>query len=86
MELQTTKEFRKQKKWSFPGQRMSIGCQIVIENNSIKVTLYKPITEFNDKKVQDFERDQTEKEKDVIILSLKLKEIIFKKLNFSDYL
>lgn len=65
---------------------MSIGCQIVIENNSIKVTLYKPITEFNDKKVQDFERDQTEKEKDVIILSLKLKEIIFKKLNFSDYL
>lgn len=65
---------------------MSIGCQIVIENNFIKVTLYKPITEFNDKRVHDFERDQTEKEKDVIISSLKLKEIIFKKLNFSDYL
>lgn len=30
-------------------------------------------------------RDQREKENDVIISSLKLKEIIFKKLNFSDY-
>lgn len=49
------------------------------------IPLYKPITEINDKSVQDFERDQREKENDVIISSLKLREIIFKKLNFSDY-
>lgn len=49
------------------------------------IPLYKPITEINDKSVQDFERDQREMENDVIISSLKLKEIIFKKLNFSDY-